>query len=112
MGLSEGSFFILLFFFTGCFIEAVRACFFTQIHIQHLGLYFFNPAENREGKCPVVSDDPGGCCHSRTSSYASQQSKLSGKGIKCKQFVFVVIIYRCSYFALEIVYVCIQASSE
>lgn len=26
MGLSEGSFFILLFF-TGCFIEAVRACF-------------------------------------------------------------------------------------
>lgn len=27
MGLSEGSFFILLFFFTGCFIEAVRACF-------------------------------------------------------------------------------------
>uniref|UniRef100_A0A3B4GBD2 Family with sequence similarity 102 member B n=1 Tax=Pundamilia nyererei TaxID=303518 RepID=A0A3B4GBD2_9CICH len=33
---------------------------------------------NREGKCPVVSDDPGGCCHSRTSSYASQQSKLSG----------------------------------
>uniref|UniRef100_A0A3P8RBI6 C2 NT-type domain-containing protein n=1 Tax=Astatotilapia calliptera TaxID=8154 RepID=A0A3P8RBI6_ASTCA len=29
-------------------------------------------------KCPVVSDDPGGCCHSRTSSYASQQSKLSG----------------------------------
>ncbi|XP_063316455.1 protein FAM102B isoform X2 [Pelmatolapia mariae] len=35
-------------------------------------------SENREGKCPVVSDDPGGCCHSRTSSYASQQSKLSG----------------------------------
>uniref|UniRef100_A0A3P9CT68 Family with sequence similarity 102 member Bb n=1 Tax=Maylandia zebra TaxID=106582 RepID=A0A3P9CT68_9CICH len=35
-------------------------------------------ADNREGKCPVVSDDPGGCCHSRTSSYASQQSKLSG----------------------------------
>ncbi|CAJ1061140.1 protein FAM102B isoform X1 [Xyrichtys novacula] len=35
-------------------------------------------AENREGKCPVVSDDLGGCGHSRTSSYASQQSKLSG----------------------------------
>uniref|UniRef100_A0A3Q1F221 Family with sequence similarity 102 member Bb n=1 Tax=Acanthochromis polyacanthus TaxID=80966 RepID=A0A3Q1F221_9TELE len=30
------------------------------------------------GKCPVVSDDLGGCGHSRTSSYASQQSKLSG----------------------------------
>uniref|UniRef100_A0A3Q3A7W8 Family with sequence similarity 102 member Bb n=1 Tax=Kryptolebias marmoratus TaxID=37003 RepID=A0A3Q3A7W8_KRYMA len=30
------------------------------------------------GKCPVVSDDFGGCGHSRTSSYASQQSKLSG----------------------------------
>uniref|UniRef100_A0A3P8T8C3 Family with sequence similarity 102 member Bb n=1 Tax=Amphiprion percula TaxID=161767 RepID=A0A3P8T8C3_AMPPE len=37
-----------------------------------------NPAESREGKCPVVSDDLGGCGHSRTSSYASQQSKLSG----------------------------------
>ncbi|XP_075944494.1 EEIG family member 2 isoform X1 [Anarhichas minor] len=35
-------------------------------------------AESREGKCPVVSDDLGGCGHSRTSSYASQQSKLSG----------------------------------
>ncbi|KAJ0032790.1 hypothetical protein NQD34_002871 [Periophthalmus magnuspinnatus] len=35
-------------------------------------------AENREGKCPVVSDDLGGCGHSRTSSYASQQSKVSG----------------------------------
>ncbi|XP_070765119.1 EEIG family member 2 isoform X1 [Enoplosus armatus] len=35
-------------------------------------------AESREGKCPVVSDDFGGCGHSRTSSYASQQSKLSG----------------------------------
>ncbi|KAM9762304.1 EEIG family member 2 isoform 1-T2 [Menidia menidia] len=34
--------------------------------------------ENREGKCPVVSDELGGCGHSRTSSYASQQSKLSG----------------------------------
>ncbi|XP_028258762.1 protein FAM102B-like isoform X2 [Parambassis ranga] len=34
-------------------------------------------SESREGKCPVVSDD-GGCGHSRTSSYASQQSKLSG----------------------------------
>uniref|UniRef100_A0A3B4UTW0 Family with sequence similarity 102 member Bb n=1 Tax=Seriola dumerili TaxID=41447 RepID=A0A3B4UTW0_SERDU len=30
------------------------------------------------GKCPVVSDELGGCGHSRTSSYASQQSKLSG----------------------------------
>ncbi|XP_033820876.1 EEIG family member 2-like [Periophthalmus magnuspinnatus] len=35
-------------------------------------------SENREGKCPVVSDDLGGCGHSRTSSYASQQSKVSG----------------------------------
>uniref|UniRef100_A0A4W6F8A9 Family with sequence similarity 102 member Bb n=1 Tax=Lates calcarifer TaxID=8187 RepID=A0A4W6F8A9_LATCA len=35
-------------------------------------------SESREGKCPVVSDDLGGCGHSRTSSYASQQSKLSG----------------------------------
>ncbi|XP_068175289.1 EEIG family member 2 [Antennarius striatus] len=35
-------------------------------------------SESREGKCPVVPDDPGGCGHSRTSSYASQQSKLSG----------------------------------
>lgn len=35
-------------------------------------------AETREGKCPVVSDELGGCGHSRTSSYASQQSKLSG----------------------------------
>ncbi|KAG8003215.1 hypothetical protein GBF38_007617 [Nibea albiflora] len=35
-------------------------------------------AESREGKCPVVSDDLAGCGHSRTSSYASQQSKLSG----------------------------------
>ncbi|XP_061635844.1 EEIG family member 2-like isoform X2 [Phyllopteryx taeniolatus] len=34
--------------------------------------------ESREVKCPVVSDDLGGCGHSRTSSYASQQSKLSG----------------------------------
>ncbi|TKS74217.1 Protein FAM102B [Collichthys lucidus] len=34
-------------------------------------------AESREGKCPVVSDDLVGCGHSRTSSYASQQSKLS-----------------------------------
>ncbi|XP_072295044.1 EEIG family member 2 [Eucyclogobius newberryi] len=34
--------------------------------------------ESREGKCPVVSDDLGGCGHSRTSSYASQQSKVSG----------------------------------
>ncbi|XP_047229887.1 protein FAM102B isoform X1 [Girardinichthys multiradiatus] len=34
--------------------------------------------ESREGKCPVMSDDLGGCGHSRTSSYASQQSKLSG----------------------------------
>uniref|UniRef100_A0A3B3YKE1 C2 NT-type domain-containing protein n=1 Tax=Poecilia mexicana TaxID=48701 RepID=A0A3B3YKE1_9TELE len=31
-----------------------------------------------DGKCPVMSDDLGGCGHSRTSSYASQQSKLSG----------------------------------
>uniref|UniRef100_A0A3Q3W0S9 C2 NT-type domain-containing protein n=1 Tax=Mola mola TaxID=94237 RepID=A0A3Q3W0S9_MOLML len=29
-------------------------------------------------KCPVVSEELGGCGHSRTSSYASQQSKLSG----------------------------------
>ncbi|XP_026179620.1 EEIG family member 2 [Mastacembelus armatus] len=35
-------------------------------------------SESREGKCPVVSDELGGCGHSRTSSYASQQSKLSG----------------------------------
>lgn len=35
-------------------------------------------SESREGKCPVVSDDLGGCGHSRTSSYASQQSKVSG----------------------------------
>uniref|UniRef100_A0A3P9LVI2 Family with sequence similarity 102 member Bb n=1 Tax=Oryzias latipes TaxID=8090 RepID=A0A3P9LVI2_ORYLA len=34
--------------------------------------------ESREGKCPVVSEELGGCGHSRTSSYASQQSKLSG----------------------------------
>ncbi|XP_019964505.1 EEIG family member 2 isoform X1 [Paralichthys olivaceus] len=34
-------------------------------------------SESREGKCPIVSDDMGGCGHSRTSSYASQQSKLS-----------------------------------
>uniref|UniRef100_A0A3Q2SS65 Family with sequence similarity 102 member Bb n=1 Tax=Fundulus heteroclitus TaxID=8078 RepID=A0A3Q2SS65_FUNHE len=33
------------------------------------------------GKCPVMSDDLGGCGHSRTSSYASQQSKLSGREI-------------------------------
>ncbi|XP_020780883.1 protein FAM102B isoform X1 [Boleophthalmus pectinirostris] len=33
--------------------------------------------ESREGKCPV-SEDLGGCGHSRTSSYASQQSKVSG----------------------------------
>lgn len=35
-------------------------------------------SESREGKCPVVSDDLGACGHSRTSSYASQQSKVSG----------------------------------
>nr|XP_061831481.1 EEIG family member 2-like isoform X1 [Nerophis lumbriciformis] len=35
-------------------------------------------SESREVKCPVASDDLGGCGHSRTSSYASQQSKLSG----------------------------------
>uniref|UniRef100_A0A3Q1BK74 C2 NT-type domain-containing protein n=1 Tax=Amphiprion ocellaris TaxID=80972 RepID=A0A3Q1BK74_AMPOC len=35
-------------------------------------------ASESKGKCPVVSDDLGGCGHSRTSSYASQQSKLSG----------------------------------
>ncbi|XP_029003166.1 protein FAM102B isoform X1 [Betta splendens] len=35
-------------------------------------------AESREGKCTVVSDELGGCGHSRTSSYASQQSKVSG----------------------------------
>ncbi|XP_061884555.1 EEIG family member 2-like isoform X1 [Entelurus aequoreus] len=34
--------------------------------------------ESREVKCPVASEDLGGCGHSRTSSYASQQSKLSG----------------------------------
>uniref|UniRef100_UPI003AABE9D4 EEIG family member 2 isoform X5 n=1 Tax=Centroberyx gerrardi TaxID=166262 RepID=UPI003AABE9D4 len=33
---------------------------------------------SREGKCAVVPDELGGCGHSRTSSYASQQSKLSG----------------------------------
>ncbi|PWA21075.1 hypothetical protein CCH79_00009497, partial [Gambusia affinis] len=38
--------------------------------------------ESREGKCPVMSDDLGGCCHSRTSSYASQQSKLSGLALE------------------------------
>ncbi|XP_019720302.1 protein FAM102B isoform X2 [Hippocampus comes] len=36
------------------------------------------PSESREVKCPVVSDDLGGSGHSRTSSYTSQQSKLSG----------------------------------
>ncbi|XP_061884556.1 EEIG family member 2-like isoform X2 [Entelurus aequoreus] len=35
-------------------------------------------SESREVKCPVASEDLGGCGHSRTSSYASQQSKLSG----------------------------------
>ncbi|XP_029003167.1 protein FAM102B isoform X2 [Betta splendens] len=35
-------------------------------------------SESREGKCTVVSDELGGCGHSRTSSYASQQSKVSG----------------------------------
>ncbi|KAK2908168.1 protein FAM102B isoform X1 [Channa argus] len=35
-------------------------------------------SESREGKCPVVPDELVGCGHSRTSSYASQQSKLSG----------------------------------
>ncbi|XP_054646385.1 protein FAM102B isoform X1 [Dunckerocampus dactyliophorus] len=35
-------------------------------------------AESREVKCPVASDDLAVCGHSRTSSYASQQSKLSG----------------------------------
>lgn len=36
-------------------------------------------SESREGKCcPVVCEDLGGCGHSRTSSYASQQSKVSG----------------------------------
>uniref|UniRef100_A0A8C6UPR5 Family with sequence similarity 102 member Bb n=1 Tax=Neogobius melanostomus TaxID=47308 RepID=A0A8C6UPR5_9GOBI len=35
-------------------------------------------SESREGKCPAVSDDLGCCGHSRTSSYASQQSKVSG----------------------------------
>ncbi|CAF90628.1 unnamed protein product, partial [Tetraodon nigroviridis] len=34
-------------------------------------------SESRDGKCPVP-DDLAGCGHSRTSSYASQQSKLSG----------------------------------
>lgn len=34
--------------------------------------------ESREGKCTAVPDELGGCGHSRTSSYASQQSKLSG----------------------------------
>uniref|UniRef100_A0A3B3Z847 C2 NT-type domain-containing protein n=1 Tax=Periophthalmus magnuspinnatus TaxID=409849 RepID=A0A3B3Z847_9GOBI len=38
-----------------------------------------NPSKSvYNGKCPVVSDDLGGCGHSRTSSYASQQSKVSG----------------------------------
>ncbi|KAM4629005.1 EEIG family member 2 isoform 2-T2 [Polymixia lowei] len=34
--------------------------------------------ESREGKCTSVPDELVGCGHSRTSSYASQQSKLSG----------------------------------
>ncbi|TNM88191.1 EEIG family member 2 isoform X1 [Takifugu rubripes] len=34
-------------------------------------------SEIRDGKCPAP-EDLGGCGHSRTSSYASQQSKLSG----------------------------------
>ncbi|KAL1022753.1 hypothetical protein UPYG_G00031870 [Umbra pygmaea] len=34
--------------------------------------------ESREGKGSTVSDELGGSCHSRTSSYASQQSKVSG----------------------------------
>lgn len=44
-----------------------------------------NPAESREGKCPVVSDELGGCGHSRTSSYASQQSKVSGRANPLKK---------------------------
>lgn len=35
-------------------------------------------SESREGKCPVSSEELVGSGHSRTSSYASQQSKLSG----------------------------------
>lgn len=34
--------------------------------------------ESREGKCSSVPDELGGYGHSRTSSYASQQSKVSG----------------------------------
>ncbi|XP_034035372.1 protein FAM102B isoform X2 [Thalassophryne amazonica] len=34
--------------------------------------------ESRDGKSAVGPDEFGGCGHSRTSSYASQQSKLSG----------------------------------
>uniref|UniRef100_UPI003AAB1963 EEIG family member 2 isoform X4 n=1 Tax=Centroberyx gerrardi TaxID=166262 RepID=UPI003AAB1963 len=49
---------------------------------QKASTYFTYPYENmklgREGKCAVVPDELGGCGHSRTSSYASQQSKLSG----------------------------------
>ncbi|CAL8256984.1 unnamed protein product [Merluccius merluccius] len=35
-------------------------------------------AEGREGRCSSVPEELAGCGHSRTSSYASQQSKLSG----------------------------------
>ncbi|KAJ3599456.1 hypothetical protein NHX12_033417 [Muraenolepis orangiensis] len=34
--------------------------------------------EGREGRCSSVPEELAGCGHSRTSSYASQQSKLSG----------------------------------
>ena len=55
---------------------------FSASVVLHLSLLLFsNLAESREGKCPVVSDELAGCGHSRTSSYASQQSKLSGKAV-------------------------------
>lgn len=53
-------------------------------------------AESREGKCPVVSDDLGGSCHSRTSSYASQQSKLSGKGQPRFRKEIILVPVSCS----------------
>ncbi|XP_046905554.1 protein FAM102B isoform X2 [Hypomesus transpacificus] len=34
--------------------------------------------ESREGRCASLPDELAGCGHSRTSSYASQQSKVSG----------------------------------
>lgn len=42
-----------------------------------LSLFSLHLTESRDGKCPAP-EDLVGCGHSRTSSYASQQSKLSG----------------------------------